>query len=70
MRRGWTAASLAGLCAIAACSSPAAATHPDGSSSRADRPTSAATSAIASRSAAARPGAGHPMVGRTVMLRS
>jgi hypothetical protein len=55
MRRGWTAASLAGLCAIAACSSPAAATHPDGSSSRAGRPTSAATSAIASRSAPARP---------------
>ena len=57
MRRGWTAASLAGLCAIAACSSPAAATHLDGSSSRAGRPTSAATGAIASRSAPARPGA-------------
>ena len=46
MRRLWTAASLAGLCALAACSSPPA-THPTGPSSHATVRTPAASSAPA-----------------------
>jgi hypothetical protein len=42
MRRLWTAAALAGLCAMAACSSPPAVTHPAGPSSRPGTPTSPA----------------------------
>jgi hypothetical protein len=63
MRRGWTAASLAGLCALAACSSPPAATPPGGPSSRAGLPPSisatgsATTRAQAASSAPVRPGA-------------
>jgi hypothetical protein len=63
MRRGWTAASLAGLCALAACSSPPAATPPGGPSSRAGPPPSitatgsATTRAQAASSAPVRPGA-------------
>jgi len=64
MRRLWTAASMAGLCAIAACSSPPAATHqagPASPSGRAGTSTSAAGSATtrapASRTGPARPGA-------------
>ena len=52
MRRGWTAASLAGLCAMAACSSPPAAAHPASPSSRAVTPVTAPA-----RTAPARPGA-------------
>jgi len=66
MRRLWTAASLAGpcalaslcalagLCAIAACSSPPAATHPGGPSSRAGAPaTLSATGSATARASAA-----------------
>jgi hypothetical protein len=42
MRRLWTAAALAGLCAMAACSSPPTVTHPAGPSSRPGTPTSPA----------------------------
>ena len=52
MRRGWTAASLAGLCAMAACSSPPTAMHPASLSSRAGTPVTAPA-----RTAPARPGA-------------
>ena len=70
MRTRWTAASLvgpcalAGLCAIAACSSSPAATHPGGPSSPADtRGTLSATASATARapaasSAPARPGTG------------
>ncbi len=54
MRRLWTAASLAGLCALAACSSPPAATHPGGTASPSSR---AATPVTARTSGSARPGA-------------
>ena len=54
MRRLWTAASLAGLCAMAACSSPPAATHPGGTASPSSR---AATPVTARTSGSARPGA-------------
>jgi hypothetical protein len=59
MRRLWTAASLAGLCAMAACSSPPAATQPGGTSSRAGTPAtlSSTTRAPAPSSAPAQPGA-------------
>jgi hypothetical protein len=69
MGRGWTAASLAGLCALAglctlaACSSAPAAPHPGGPSSRATTPASATATASttgrtpAPSSASARPGA-------------
>ena len=52
MRRGWTAAALAGLCALAACSSPPTAVHPASLSSRAGTPVTAPA-----RTAPARPGA-------------
>ena len=52
MRRGWTAAALAGLCAMAACSSPPAAVHPASLSSRAGTPVT-----TPARTAPARPGA-------------
>src|SRR5271165_4977792 len=55
MRRGWTAASLAGLCAMAACSSPPTAAHPASLSSRAGTPVTAPA-----RTAPARPGASQP----------
>jgi len=54
MRRLWTAASLAGLCALAACSSPPAATHPGGTASPSSR---AAAPVTARTSGSARPGA-------------
>src|SRR5271166_933544 len=61
MRRGWTAASLAGLCALAACSSPSAP-HPAGPNVPSSRPSSrtatpAAASTPAPSSAPARPSA-------------
>ena len=58
MRRLWTGATLAGLCAMAACSSSPAATHPGGPSSRAGIPAtlSATGRAPATSSAPARPG--------------
>ncbi len=52
MRRGWTAAALAGLCALAACSSPPTAVHPASLSSRAGTPVTAPA-----RTTPARPGA-------------
>jgi hypothetical protein len=52
MRRGWTAASLAGLYAMAACSSPPTVMHPASLSSRAGTPVTAPA-----RTAPARPGA-------------
>ncbi len=55
MRRGWTAASLAGLCALAACSSPPTAARPASLSSRAGTPVTAPA-----RTAPARPGASQP----------
>ncbi len=58
MRRLWTGAALAGLCAMAACSSSPAATNPGGPSSRAGTPAtrSATSRAPAASSAPARPG--------------
>ncbi len=58
MRRLWTGAALAGLCAMTACSSSPAATHPGGPSSRAGTPAtfSATGRAPAASSAPARPG--------------
>src|SRR5271166_156590 len=57
MRRGWTAASLAGLCALAACSSPSAP-HPAGPNRPSSRTaTPAAASTPAPSSAPARPSA-------------
>ena len=47
MRRLWTAAALASLCAVAACSSPAAAPQPAGPSGRASTPATARASATA-----------------------
>ena len=61
MRRLCTAASLAGLCAMAACSSPPAATHPGAASGRAGTPAMLSATARAP-AAPARPGtsqAGH-----------
>ena len=52
MRTGWTAAALAGLCALAACSSPPTAVRPASLSSRAGTPVTAPA-----RTAPARPGA-------------
>jgi Phosphodiester glycosidase len=57
MRRLWTAASLAGLCAMAACSSPSAAPHAAGPSSRAGSPATSTGRSPAPSSAPARPGA-------------
>ena len=47
MRRLWTAAALASLCAVAACSSPPAAPQPAGPSGRASTPATARASATA-----------------------
>ena len=53
MRRLWTAASLVGLCAMAACSSPPAVAHPGGPAS----PSSQAAAHASAGTAAARPAA-------------
>ena len=53
MRRLWTAASLVGLCAMAACSSPPAVAHPGGPGS----PSSRAAARASAGTAAARPAA-------------
>ena len=53
MRRLWTAASLVGLCAMAACSSPPAVAHPGGPAS----PSSRAAARASAGTAAARPAA-------------
>jgi Phosphodiester glycosidase len=57
MRRLWTAASLAGLCAMAACSSPSAAPHAGGPSSRTGPPATSTGHSPAASSGLARPGA-------------
>ena len=57
MRRLWTAASLAGLCAMAACSSPPAVAHPGGPASPSSRAAASATARASAGTATARPAA-------------
>jgi len=57
MRRLWTAASLAGLCAMAACSSPPAVTHPGGPANPSSRAAASATARALAGTATARPSA-------------
>ena len=55
MRRLWIAASLAGLCAMAACSSPPSVAHPGGPANPSSRAVASATARASAGTATARP---------------